>query len=96
MLKLNNTTENWREQITGYASESQLAEADVDGLADELRGDVLAALSRAGVDYADAHQQRRGAFVIVQDGTPEEREAFDNAVDAARKQILATLPRCES
>jgi hypothetical protein len=52
-------------------------DADADELAEELREKVLKRLVDFGLQYERAHQQRRGAFVLVQGGSVEEVADFE-------------------
>lgn len=84
MLKLRMNNEDWREQVIGWVADD-LDEVQTDWAAESLRGDVLRRLDDAGVEYETAYQQSVGTHVIVQAGTPIERDAFDSALEAAIK-----------
>lgn len=83
MLKLRTNTEDWREQVIGWTDCESLDEVQIDDRAAALQRDVLNRLADAGVEYERAHQQSVGTHVIVQAGTPAERDAFDAAMAAA-------------
>lgn len=93
MLKLRYDTADWRDALASVIDsvEHELKvehEASCyDNLADELCSIVLSKLLQANVKYKQAYQQSKSAFAIVQEGVPEELEAFDMAVDEALKEI---------
>jgi hypothetical protein len=66
-----------------------------DGTLEEVGMDwTLAALEQVG-DFEHAYRQSVGAFVIFQSGTPEERDAWDAAIESchatAQKQLDDSL-----
>lgn len=89
MLKLMMTNECWRECLADLVDEYEtdtgetLSSCEIDQHAEELRKIVLDTLTDENIEYCTAHTQKVGAFVIVQNGPKYEREAFDDALDAA-------------
>src|SRR5690606_35208433 len=92
MLRLRYNTEDWREQLAGIidkaCEEFGLEASHIDDVmwedaADHLCSDTLDLLERRGVEFEQAHQQSRGAFVIVQDGEPHEVKAFEECLAEA-------------
>lgn len=93
-MKLNRSEENWLETIVGLIDRAEDAagldsgeteRSDYQDCADQVESDVLSDLAGANVDYETSYSQSVGSFVIVQSGTEEEKEAFSNALEKAKK-----------
>lgn len=85
MLRLNLSNENARELALTCdgANHELLSDSDLEAVGNEIIGAALRDLSDRGIDYERAYSQSVGSFVIVQDCTPSEREAWQAAIDRA-------------
>jgi len=93
-MKLNRSEENWLETIVDLIDRaedaagldsSETERSDYQDCADKVESDVLSELFDSGVDYESCYSQSVGSFVIVQSGTDEEKEAFSDALEKAKK-----------
>lgn len=96
MLRLRYKTEDWRDKLIPIIDKacrelgieaSETADSYWNYAADQLCSDTLDLLGRRGVEFEQAHQQSRGAFVIVQDGEPHEIEVFDECLAEAMSKV---------
>src|SRR5690606_5942709 len=96
MLRLRYKTEDWREKLSPIIDKacrefgieaSETADSYWDYAADQLCSDTLDLLERRGVEFEQAYQQSRGAFVIVQSGEPDEVEAFEECLAEALSKV---------
>ena len=90
-MKLMWEAEYWRDELTDTIDKYE-GEADVtldDGvyndIAKELRSRVVMHLFDDGIDASWSYQQSVGAGVLIQSATPDERAAFDAAMEAERE-----------
>jgi len=96
-MKLRLDIEDWREQLLDAIDDAESefrVVSDVtfyNDAADQLCNGTLERLDAAGLTWARAHQQNVGSYVIFQDGTKAEREAFDAAVEASLPAAIACL-----
>lgn len=87
-MKLLLNTETERELACGLPSANELGVTD--WMLEEVGAWMTSEATRS-VYFERAHSQRVGAFVIAQEATPEEEEAWNAAIDACRKTADAKL-----
>lgn len=89
MLTLNLATETWKDHAVHALGEvtNDLTDSQIESATEHLRSGVTGRLVADLVRYEVAHTQRVGNGSVVQDGTPEERDAFDSALAAESKSL---------
>lgn len=98
-MKINLAAENFREHLNSAidAAEAEygivLDESSYSQIVSGYTQEVLQHLDKAGVCWDRSYRQSMGAGVALQDATPEEREAFRAAREAAMATAVEEICR---